>query len=376
MLPQIDTMIGFAVVMLLFSLLITILVQIAVTVLDLRGRNLLWGVTVLLEHALPALKARAPDLAKKVLRHSTLTLGMKLNATAIRSDELIRILDHLAASDAPLKQQIDGARAAVKQMDTTGPIQAAFEETFPGDKDKVAAVMSRVRAKALEDMGELKSWYDTVMDRTSERFATWTRLCTALLAVLIAFGLPVDSIAIFKRISTNADLRARLAQSADATIRMADDVSRDEGVARHLAADALDTTKRGHPEVTATVDRDLGTRAQGSHWILAHVPVEAREGFSRDYESEYDKALSPLAKDLVTSATAVKAQLLETQLTFIAPRSRPSWESFLGMLISTLFLSLGAPFWYNVLQQVGNLRPILAGKVDDAEAKKGASPRA
>jgi hypothetical protein len=375
MLPQIDTMIGFAVVMLLFSLLITILVQVAVTVFDLRGRNLLWGVTVLLEHALPDLKGRAPELAKKVLGHSSLTLGLKLNATAIRSDELIRVLDHLAEADAALKQQIAAARAAVTRQDTTAQIQTAFEEIFPDEKNKIAMVMGRVRAKAVEDMGELKAWYDTVMDRTSERFATWTRLCTALLAVLISFGLPVDSVALFKRISTNGDLRARLAQSADAAIKLADDVSRREGVARHLAADALEAAKRGHPEVKATVDRDLDTRTHGSQWILAHVPAEARPAFTRDYESEYDQALTPLAKDLVVSATAVKVQLAETQLSFVAPRSRPTVESFLGMLISALFLSLGAPFWYNVLQQLGNLRPLLAGKVDDAEAKKSASSR-
>jgi hypothetical protein len=48
----------------------------------------------------------------------------------------------------------------------------------------------------------------------------------------------------------------------------------------------------------------------------------------------------------------------------------------LGMAISALFLCLGAPFWFNVLQQIGNLRPLLAGKVDDTEAGKGpgASP--
>ncbi len=36
----------------------------------------------------------------------------------------------------------------------------------------------------------------------------------------------------------------------------------------------------------------------------------------------------------------------------------------LGVIMTTLFLGLGAPFWYNLLRQLGNLRPLLAGKVD------------
>jgi hypothetical protein len=34
------------------------------------------------------------------------------------------------------------------------------------------------------------------------------------------------------------------------------------------------------------------------------------------------------------------------------------------VLISAIHLSLGAPFWFNALRQLANLRPILAGKVD------------
>jgi hypothetical protein len=34
------------------------------------------------------------------------------------------------------------------------------------------------------------------------------------------------------------------------------------------------------------------------------------------------------------------------------------------MLVAGLFLSLGAPFWFNALKQLANLRPVIAGKVD------------
>ena len=34
------------------------------------------------------------------------------------------------------------------------------------------------------------------------------------------------------------------------------------------------------------------------------------------------------------------------------------------MFVTALFLSLGAPFWFNALRNMSNLRPIIAGKVE------------
>jgi len=36
----------------------------------------------------------------------------------------------------------------------------------------------------------------------------------------------------------------------------------------------------------------------------------------------------------------------------------------LGTLMTVLFLSLGAPFWYNVLRQLSNLRPPWRRKIE------------
>jgi hypothetical protein len=35
-----------------------------------------------------------------------------------------------------------------------------------------------------------------------------------------------------------------------------------------------------------------------------------------------------------------------------------------GTLASVLFLSLGAPFWYNALGQLSNLKPAISKKVE------------
>jgi hypothetical protein len=60
---------------------------------------------------------------------------------------------------------------------------------------------------------------------------------------------------------------------------------------------------------------------------------------------------------------------------FVWPLSRcgptgVNLKHLLGMFVSALFLSLGAPFWFNALRNMSNLRPILAGKVDEDKARR------
>ena len=73
MLERLDTVIAFAVVMLLLSLLITTLVQSISALLDLRGRNLHWGLKRLLPQLDSRLRGEAAKLSEQILRHPALT---------------------------------------------------------------------------------------------------------------------------------------------------------------------------------------------------------------------------------------------------------------------------------------------------------------
>jgi len=42
----------------------------------------------------------------------------------------------------------------------------------------------------------------------------------------------------------------------------------------------------------------------------------------------------------------------------------------LGTLVSIVFLSLGAPFWFNTLRQLSNLKPAISEKVTEPKHGK------
>src|SRR5262249_40391046 len=137
MLEHFDTVMSFAVVMLLLSLLVTTLVQMAIAVSGLRGSILKWGIERLLMHIAPELgetvhrpvgknstseqqvtaasgqsvrkskkTTHASVIADAVLRHAMISHVGERRATSIRNEELIRLLDDLATSDkSPLTKE-------------------------------------------------------------------------------------------------------------------------------------------------------------------------------------------------------------------------------------------------------------------------------
>jgi len=118
-----------------------------------------------------------------------------------------------------------------------------------------------------------------------------------------------------------------------------------------------------------TVPASVRSREEGLNWLTAKFPDDAKraellvaysEGFQRA-SLDRVKELSDTAKDLRKS--------LEERLIKITPRE-PKWtpQHVVGMVITALFLSLGAPFWFNALRNLSNLRPVIAAKVEGRNA--------
>jgi hypothetical protein len=69
--------------------------------------------------------------------------------------------------------------------------------------------------------------------------------------------------------------------------------------------------------------------------------------------------LGTLNAQLTNSGLSLIAQPYPRGLAWLWP-----WPHLLGLCLSAAFLSLGAPFWFNTLKSLTNLRPVLAQQVD------------
>lgn len=394
-LEQLDTVISFAVVMLLLSLQITILVQLVIAISGLRGRNLQWGLERLLGQVAPNLEAHANEIVKKLLQHPSLAhtggLGGRLwgqrRAVAIRLEEFHRVLDDLA-KDSNNQLGITAKNALRVALQATVPgkteelaekasaVLAELTTALPEKATAIQDAVSRVMTRTKELEARVNSWFNTIMDRTTERFVLRTRWITAALAIAFALLLQIDSLQLLKQLSSNSAIRARLVQGAEATLKQAETVIESTKAPKPLASLAIGGMKDdvGDPDagLLGGVPGNLVTHEAGEGWLKKNFPDPAKAArILAAYNKHFDEATITRIKELDTSFQEVK-QSLDSSSLVIVPSPFPPYSSYcrfenhhlLGTLMTTLLLSLGAPFWYNALRQLANLRPLVAGKVE------------
>jgi hypothetical protein len=396
-LEHLDTIIAFVVILAGVSLLVTVFTQTVSALLGLRGTNLRWGIETLLKELDPSLKAHAATITQEVLRHplisdSTLSrFDLKVLdhwklASAIRKEELIEILHMLARSDQKGGRAPDPWRSALasslRQVDQTAASDLALmvpqiKKLFPDDM-KAEQAVAQVMTSAEQLQASINQWFDSMMDRVSQRFVTHTRIWTIIFSVFVAFALHLDALKLLAQLSTDAEMRARLVASADALTKKADEV---------LVAPADGTSSayvQAMKRLIGTHESELGAigeppgfvgLADAKEWLSTQLEA-AQVRDAEKWQQEYDLLVPQAA--LLKAADNLRS-ILKDKLPFqLIPDPyptpwynywTPNWLHFLGILASAALLGLGAPFWFNILKTLTNLRPVLATK--EQQQRKG-----
>ncbi len=417
MIQYLDTIIAFVVVMLGLSLLITLLNQTVSSFLSFRGANLRWGISTMLKELDPKLAAQAENIANKVLSGSVVSdsvlAGVKFEklvklpiigkliqrwqlASAIGPDTLVRVLTNLSDSNAPyaetlkkLLKEIDPA--AIRKLgmayaafgtppasgDLTSPLSSPPDgATLPNYSVQMDDLLKQLGNSAQQSVGRVEAWFNVTMSRVSQRFAMKIRIVTVIFAFVLAFGLHFDSLQLLNQLSKNPQLRSSLVNQSSAMLEEAASILGPTGgnqttVSSKLLKDKLEELLKTIPsEVTTNppaVPDDFENFAKAKDWLLnrmnADVPKERRDAIVGQYQSMIINALKQQSKDVIG--------LLKDAGIELAPKPLPRWydlkgwivffspngqKNLMGILLTAGLLSLGAPFLYNMLKSVTNLR--------------------
>ncbi len=401
MLEHVDTVLSFAVVMLLLSLLVTTVVQIVATALSLRSRILRKGIERLLTQVDSRLQDHAKTIATEVVRHPAVASGWRCT-TALKKGELIQLLSDLASSsnsklNANAKKLLNDAMQVMPlaQMDVlANTIQTHLTRVFSlaSDSAQIKRIIDEARTRASEFGANVTAWFDTVMDRTTDEFRKWTRWITIGCALVLPFAFHVDSLQILRQLASDPELRAQVGQMTNATLDRAAQVFALTEESKGLASMALKLTCENQSEIAAiyeikNVPDGFATRDQGARWIKEKLEKPKDPNHPKvllaTYNREFDGVAAVHLHGLTQCAEGIKASLDNSTLTIfeLPDMSKGFWQHYKGWwredgmhiwgaLVTAVFLSLGAPFWYNTLKQLSNLRPAIAQKIDQASTKE------
>ena len=439
-LNHLDMAIAFVVVMLAVSLLVTIAVQAVSAVLALRGANLQWGIERLLLTADPDLKDDAARVAETVLRHPLISdssissqawlekiplvrqYTIRLTrAKAIRVQELVGLLDVLsdpaalptaARAAAPrlativatargrldpqVQSVINQASAVMAQLQSApavapaGPGLAAAPATLQIDGllDLVPATPAINLAR-----NDIRGWFDTVMDRVSQRFVLHARIWTVAFSIVIAFALHLDSFRLLSTFASNPDVRAQVAGASEALQRAADRTLQAAAAQPPHSADLLAVYRNAvlaAPGIMADSVPGLFTdRPSAIGWLRGALAAQGQPPAEIDaavmtFDAAVDAGLGTDLDRLADQALTVSGIMKATGFQLVpdpyhswdispwwpAPpfSGRPANLHFWGILFSAGLLSLGAPFWYNALKSLSALKPVVATRAEQERA--------
>jgi hypothetical protein len=399
MLQQLDNSIGFAVVMLLLSMLIMVAVQAVAAVLDLRGRNLVWGLTKLFHQMGPEFQKPADKdwnelrstvgkkLAEAVAKHPMLSHSLSGRAKAIRADELVEVLQDLVQNPVNLSDQVQKVLQNWVHRDTQQELEAAaapallvaVKATSSGSTPDLQKAIEQKLAGVVRMEAGVAKWFDTIMSRTSDVFVRWTKAISITAAIVLAFGFHVDAISIYRQISTDSELRAKLGGIADETAKNAGEVL---NMSKSSLAASVTKVRNNHADGSAdalmAMPQEFRSCGQAETWLsspTSHVSEPISEEF---LEVCREKMLAQL-DDTGTKISTLKTSIDDSGLHLTSADWSKGWSAnyltngkfnvlhFFGLLATAMLLNLGAPFWFNALRQLSSLKPATARKIEQEE---------
>lgn len=299
-------------------------------------------------------------VAMRVLMHPLIShlqgiplLGTKLGDTIHREEFTKLLMDMAAGNNFGLDKNAftDSTKDKLKGMLKNNGIDDLATKV----RHNIALMQEANRRL----VANINSWFDQTMDRESDRFTASTRVVTVVCTLIVVATAQLDTLDVINRLSMDDKLRETLVVKA---------IKVDE--AQHLS----NTSNSDDKDVSA-FDPQANTpekakpiaKAAGNQPSTLATQSETTDK-STDKKQTESVNIQSVKEDLKT--------LEDLGLINIIGNGKINWWEHwcevnpVGILLSVVLVSLGAPFWYGALKDLLKLRSALAGQDDQQRQER------
>ncbi len=338
-----EVAIGLAFLYMILSLIVTSLTELISQIFALRSSNLRRGIQTILADV------NDTGLTKQFYDHplikSLAWQGFSLNRrmpSYIPSHSFVMVLFDLIRNgpNSPQFKTLTDMEALVRDL-KDNPL-------LSDDVRKQLNVLFDTATDIYEARLLVENWFNDTMSRISGWYKRRIQIVTLLISLVVALVANADSIFLFNRLNADANTRQVLVASAERALQ--------EGLPQVPTGDPERT-----PDVEGTVNFIAGLQSEFSD--LFQVIGWASPAFPDCTKVE-----------LVQNSSA--EQLVEGEQTqLLDPRAFPCNPTLqitriIGWLLTAIAISLGAPFWFDMLNKLVNLRTSTQPKAPSGTAEK------
>lgn len=235
----------------------------------------------------------------------------------------------------------------------------AFNSKVPLDnriKSLLAAIILETQNDVEKFRKAVEAQFDSVMDRASGWFKRTQQGWTLAISALLVIACNVDTLAITHALSTNPEVRAKLVAIAEQKLeklKKEEKTSDEESkTAKDAAVDAIKNVEKNPTDANKNAADATKEKAEKAD----AAAKEAKE------------KTAAATKSLEEAQTSLKAAGLP--LGWPDQSSNPWWVKLAGLFISFCAVSLGAPFWFDILQRFMQIRGAGPTPAESKEKKK------
>jgi hypothetical protein len=215
--------------------------------------------------------------------------------------------------------------AQEKKMDLTGPVAALETTDSLAKTESLLRTILRGSTTFEEQKAKLEDWYNDSMDRVSGWYKRKSHMTLWIIGIVICLAFNADSIALGNAFWNDPTLRAAINEAATEYVKNAPSTEepKDSFVRLNKVRQQMTTIPLGWCRVSSTTD------LQGVCWpnlagsIRVRTPVDVPLGDPR-------RVVGGVSEWLL-------------------------WK-LVGIALTALAISQGAPFWFDLLQKIVNLR--------------------
>ncbi len=237
----------------------------------------------------------------------------------------------------------------------------------PETKSYLVALWQESGKQEIEFRKLLMAWYDATMERVTGLYKRKAQLNTFIIGFIIALTFNVNTIKIASKLFKDDDARAQITQLAVASIQV-------PTTSDTTNTSSLDSLALQAKKVMKMLETDLATpnNLLALGWDIPvdftdyAIPNDSPNGqpmLTSDSNNSTLKAeTTPTACELIMQRLyreRLKAGITNPNLALTLPEKiqfvatmASQREAFLGLLITAIAVSMGAPFWFDLLSKV------------------------
>ncbi len=326
--PIVDLVIGMIFIYFLLSIICSSAVEMILTVKQIRAKILEKWLLRIFDKNVTLPDGKTLPLGQAIMDHCSVTALAAKGTSPSYIDAknfTSALLEKITFDPANPKSIATTFDAFITSLQNTQSLSTEFQRVLIAYAYEAKDTYQSVSAKTISELEifrtKVENWYDSSMDRlTGVLKKNHSRPATIAVAIAASLLLNADSISLARYLYTNPDARARIV--AQASEAMNDSLNKKYNTA--IAALHSLNDSSGDKQIIAAYKQNLDNIANTKALLAADLPL----GWNGNVFNDARGAFSPW---LILSKIC-------------------------GLAATVLAMVMGAPFWFDLLNKVANLR--------------------